>query len=268
MRGRVLIFELLCVLTAPKPPLWKGRWHGAAVTKGLFGTHPQIGTHQCESTKSSPVAVGAGFYPARAVERRNFACAEAHTHAPVGADASVRPLGNCGFAATYRKTDVRRAGRCGHRPLQTWCIFASVRPILQVRSAGESAASTPYGDFCMAAFVVRFWWCVLRGRGRAPNLLVDCKRAASQNVQPFSSSVSLRLPPSPHGEGVFLRAPEKIRRQLPPDFFMFPFPAPAGRSAPAHRAHSKPPLRIPAAPRSKCGSPPRVHFSELLARMQ
>ena len=28
-----------------------------------------------------------------------------------------------------------------------------------------------------------------------------CKRAASQNVPPFSSSVSLRLPPSPQGEG-------------------------------------------------------------------
>ena len=32
-----------------------------------------------------------------------------------------------------------------------------------------------------------------------------CKRVTSQNVQPFSSSVSLREPPSPHGEGFGVR---------------------------------------------------------------
>ena len=41
---------------APKPPLCKGRWHGEAVTKGLCGTHQKIGTRQCESIKSIPVA--------------------------------------------------------------------------------------------------------------------------------------------------------------------------------------------------------------------
>ena len=52
-------------MTAPKPPLCKGRWHGEAVTKGLCSTQRQIGMQQCASVKSTRIAVGEGFYPSR-----------------------------------------------------------------------------------------------------------------------------------------------------------------------------------------------------------
>ena len=91
-------------------------------------------------------AVGAGFYPARAERRCKFWCTDANTNAPVGADDPVRPLGTPVFAAMFRKTDcVCCTGRCGHRPLQTVCGFASVHPCLQVRTAGRTEASAPTG---------------------------------------------------------------------------------------------------------------------------
>ncbi len=64
---------------------------------------------------------------------------------PVGADASVRPMGTTVLPQRIVKMDVRRAGRCGHRPLQTLCVFALVRSILQVHTAGRTGSSAPTG---------------------------------------------------------------------------------------------------------------------------
>ena len=72
MRGSVVRFEMFSVCTAPKPPLCKGRWHGAAVTKGLCGGALQVGMHRCEPVQSIIIAVGAGFYPARRSEIANM----------------------------------------------------------------------------------------------------------------------------------------------------------------------------------------------------
>ena len=118
MRGGVVGFELSPRLRHPTPPLCKGRWHGEAVTKGLCGTMPQIGTRQCESVQSTTIAVGEGFYPARAGCTRKITRAIGKTVKHfVGADASVRP------AVCTRKPGRTNAnpynvcrGRCPHRP--------------------------------------------------------------------------------------------------------------------------------------------------------
>ena len=55
----------------------------------------------------------------------------------------------------FRKTEcVCCTGRCGHRPLQTVCGFASVHPCLQVRTAGRTEASAPTGR-CAGSPMVR-----------------------------------------------------------------------------------------------------------------
>ena len=68
------------------------------------------------------------------------------------------------------KTGVRCAGRCGHRPLQTVCEFASACSISLVQPAGRTEASAPTKDFTFLPKIVQFCGCVLRGRGRTPPL--------------------------------------------------------------------------------------------------
>ena len=133
----------------------------------------------------------------------------------------------------FRKTDCACCtGRCGHRPLQTVCGFASVHPCLQVRTAGRTEASAPTGRCAgspMACAGLQIQSAgesaastptdILRGRqssckfvgascaggaSPAPTQICwfDANVATSQNVPPFSSSVSLRLPPPHKGKAV------------------------------------------------------------------
>ena len=105
-----------------------------------------------------PVGVDAHIDPA-VRDRKIAQTIGENAHRLVGADDPVRPLGNNKFAVTYRKKRniprpyanlavvanhpncailrVSRAGRCGHRPLQTWCVFAGVHSFLWVRPAGR-----------------------------------------------------------------------------------------------------------------------------------
>ena len=90
----------------------------------------------------------------------------------------------------FVKTDVPRAGRCGHRPLQTGYGFALVRPCLWVHTAGRTGSSAPTGAcrFALACAILRR---CTAGRGK-PLPYVTTKRATSQNVLPFSSSGASR----------------------------------------------------------------------------
>ena len=114
--------------------------------------------------RKMPVGVDAHIDPAMRNCRIAHTIGE-HAHRLVGADDPVRPLGNNKFAVTYRKKRniprpyanlavvanhpncailrVPRAGRCGHRPLQTWCVFAGMHSFLWVRPAGRTESSAP-----------------------------------------------------------------------------------------------------------------------------
>ena len=168
--------------------------------------------------RTIPVGVDAHIDPAGC--NRKFArTIGENAQRPVGADASVRPLGNGKFAATFRKNDCALCGRARHRPLQMLYGFAGVHSCLQVRTAGRTEASAPTGAY-RSALVHSKFATVYRAGGVEPlpyaGLTVGCKRRTFQNVQPFSSSVSLREPPSPHGEGFFLRtAPCPAPREIP-----------------------------------------------------
>ena len=62
-------------------------------------------------------AVGAGFYLARAVKYHKFDRTDANPHAPVGADASVRPAARTRkIECTVANTHAVCRGRCPHRP--------------------------------------------------------------------------------------------------------------------------------------------------------
>ena len=107
------------------------------------------------------------------------------------------------------------------RPYRTLCLFAENACNFVIACRRVDVGIDPYRDFTRSPFVVRFCRCAPRGRGRTPPLrkiitsslftitsYLSCPAptlrrnvATAQNVQPFSSSVSLRLPPSPHGEG-------------------------------------------------------------------
>ena len=153
-----------------------------------------------------------------------------------------------------------RADR-GVRPYRTLCGFADGLCNFAIAFCRGERGIDLYGDFCMAA--VRCAFLVVRpareGQSLSPtqiwSLIAKALYLKTYSPSPHPSAFGCHLPHT--GKAFFCAPRKKIRRQLPPDFFMFPFPAPAGRSAPARPAHSKPPLRIPAAPRSKCGSPPR-----------
>ena len=61
---------------------------------------------------------------------------------------------------------------------------------------GGDAHIDPYGDFAGSPFVVRFWWCILRGRGRAPPLRYDETCGSSKiRTLPLISRLRRQLPP-------------------------------------------------------------------------
>mgnify|MGYP004502341973 CR=1 FL=1 len=116
---------------------------------------------------------------------------------PVGADDPVRPLGVHGFAATYHKNGrAYRRGRCGHRPLQTVCVFAEVHPCLQVRAAGRTEASAPTGA-CRFALVHSILQRYAARAGQAPPLRYDETRGSPEiTTRPLISRPRRQLPPS------------------------------------------------------------------------
>ena len=102
---------------------------------------------------------------------------------PVGADASVRPMGTTVLPQRIVKTDVRRAGRCGHRPLQTWCVFAGVHSFLWVRPAGRTESSAPTARSGMQSK-----FAAAGGASPSPTLRRNVATAQKQGL--FSSSVT------------------------------------------------------------------------------
>ena len=140
-----------------------------------------------------PICVGEGFYPARAAECCRLECTNANTHAPVGADASVRPaVGTCEHERTDANTQSVCRGRCPHRPAQRMTVFTKrcgkfvvahradrgVRPYRTLCVVAENACNfaiaycrgergiDPYGQFSYLPSVVQIFPCALRGRGK------------------------------------------------------------------------------------------------------
>ena len=150
--------------------------------------------------ENHPICVGEGFCPARAVRYCRLECTNANTHAPVGADASVRPLGNGKFAAAYRENGrAYRAGRFGHRPLQMWYEFALVSPYLRVRPAGQTGSSAPTDAF-VSALVHPNLHRRAAGRGSTPSLRkFDGFRgfAAKRFISPCNTAGSGNSPQTP-----------------------------------------------------------------------
>ena len=74
-----------------------------------------------------------------------------------------------------------RAGRCGHRPLQTFYGFASVHSCLRVRTAGRTGSSAPTGAYVSALVRSNLHRCSARA-GQAPPLRYDelfgCSKSA------------------------------------------------------------------------------------------
>ena len=139
----------------------------------------------------------AGFCPARAVKHHKFDRADANTHAPVGADASVRPArrthenkrananphtvcrGRCPHRPARRTTVF--TPRCGKsvvaqradrvvRPYKTFFGFAEHRAILRLRAAGSMWASTPTDVLRCRRKCAQMCLCILHGWGRTPSL--------------------------------------------------------------------------------------------------
>ena len=88
----------------------------------------------CSICRTSNRAVGAGFYPARAVKYHKFDRADANPHAPVGADASVRSAGR-----------IREYGRANAKP------YHVCRGRCRALPARRTTVFTiHYGDFAIA----------------------------------------------------------------------------------------------------------------------
>ena len=121
--------------------------------------------------ESAKITVGAGFYPARAVQYRGCGRTNANTF-PVC-------RGRC-RALPARSTSVLTI-RCGKfaiapradrvvRPYKTLCDFADGVCNAAIAHRRVDVGIDPYGDFARSPFVVQFRWCTVRGRGRTPPL--------------------------------------------------------------------------------------------------
>ena len=85
---------------------------------------------------------------------------------PVGADASVRPLGNCGFAATCRKNE-RAPCRSMRRPQASFEAQPRAARLLAPKMGID-----PYKRCADLHWCIRFCRCVLPGGQRRPPLRV------------------------------------------------------------------------------------------------
>ena len=121
--------------------------------------------------ESAKITVGAGFYPARAVQYRGCGRTNANTF-PVC-------RGRC-RALPARSTSVLTI-RCGKfaiapradrvvRPYRALCIFADGAYNFVIAPRRVDVGIDPYGDFAWSPVVVRVCFCILRGRGRTPPL--------------------------------------------------------------------------------------------------
>ena len=115
----------------------------------------------------------------------------------VGADAPVRPaVCTCERGRTDANPYNVCRGRCPHRPAGGTTVFTirrnkfaiaqradrDIRPYRALCGVAENARNfvvaprrvdvgiDPYGDFTLSPFVVQYWWCTVRGRGRTPPL--------------------------------------------------------------------------------------------------
>ena len=77
-------------------------------------------------------------------------------------------MGNGKFAATFRKNGRAPCGSMGDRPLQTECVFASVRSCLHVRPAGRTGSSAPTGACAFASVHANLQPCTAR-EGQSPS---------------------------------------------------------------------------------------------------
>ena len=143
-----------------------------------------------------------------AVQCYNVDRTDANTHAPVGADASVRPAvctcksectpanphtvcrGRCRalpvrlttvFTKRYGKPAAAQRADRGVRPYRTLCVFADGACNFAVAFCRGERGIDPYGHFTLSAFVVRFCSCVLRGR-RKPCPTLRRNRAIPEKV--------------------------------------------------------------------------------------
>ena len=114
---------------------------------------------------------------------------------PVGADDPVRPWGNLGFVATYRKNErVPMRVDVGIDPykyctISHWCVrFSRVHP------AGRTGSSAPTGVFAFALVYSNLHYCTA-GRGRAPPLRYDETRYNSNRTPSHPFRVRFAHPP-------------------------------------------------------------------------
>ena len=163
-----------------------------------------------------------------AAARRRVFSLQQTSESVVGADDPVRPAVR---THEHGRTPANPyhvcRGRCPHRPARGTSVFTiycgkfvvaqradrGVRPYRMVCVCADSfykfaiahcrvdVGIDPYGHHALSPFVVCFRLCILRGRGKL-RPYVTTKRVTAQNAPLFSSSVSLRLTPSPQGEGV------------------------------------------------------------------
>ena len=189
------------------------------------GALPRPAECNCEfvctdAKRYAPVGADASVRPAGRTQKNERTNAKTHTvcrgrclHRP----AHRTPV----FTIRRGKPAIAHRADRVVRPYRTLCLFAENACNFVIACRRVDVGIDPYRDFTGSPFVVRFCRCAPRGRGRTPPLrkiitsslftitsYLSCPAptlrrnvATAQNVQPFSSSVSLRLPPSPHGEG-------------------------------------------------------------------
>ena len=172
------------------------------------------------------------------------------THAPVGADASVRPAarankhertnnanphnacrGRCRalpvrgmIVFTIRRGVIGRAQRADRvvRPYRTFFGFADGLCNFAIAFCRRERGIDLYGDFCMAA--VRCSFLVVRpareGQSLSPtqiwSLIAKALYLKTYSPSPHPSAFGCHFPHT--GKAFFCAPRKKIRRQLPPDF--------------------------------------------------
>ena len=163
-------------------------------------------------------AVGAGFYPARAVQHHEIECTNAKRYAPVGADDPVRPAG-CTCKHKCTNANVRNVcrGRCralparrttvftihygtfaiapradrGVRPYRTFCVFAETACNFAIAHRRGDVGIDPYGRIALSLFVVRICDCTPRGRGE-PRPYITTKNGRNPKTVSYIISDSAR----------------------------------------------------------------------------
>ena len=154
------------------PPRRKPRWGSFSEGQGQM----PLSARCCSFRPHSRTSRRGGVLPRPRGTMLRYGYTDANTHAPVGADASVRPA-VC--TREHARTDANPYNICRGR-CPRCAVLPKMRAILRLRAAGESAASTPTDVLRCCRLVVRFCDCILRGRGRAPLLRLDLECAKNR----------------------------------------------------------------------------------------